>query len=330
MRLARDTASGNGDGEHDLLSGTDAFARDVLEGLSRPVKSLPSKYFYDAQGSALFEAICATPEYYPTRTETALLKDIAAQIASEIPDHATLVEFGSGASTKTRIILDAARQIGTYVPIDISTAALEQARQRIADAYPALDVRPVAGDFTRDMALPDMHGHETMIGFFPGSTIGNFEPADAIAFLCSAKKLLGSQAKLIVGVDMVKGAPALLSAYNDEGGVTARFNLNLLLRINRELEGNFELSAFAHSAIWNDDLKRIEMHLVSRAKQTVRVLNHDIHFEAGESMHTENSHKYTTDSFEELARSAGWEVTRSWVSNAPRFGVFLLEAVVRE
>ncbi|WP_081716243.1 ergothioneine biosynthesis protein EgtB [Paraburkholderia mimosarum] len=330
VRLARNTASGNGDGEHDLLSGTDAFARDVLEGLSRPVKSLPSKYFYDAQGSALFEAICATPEYYPTRTETALLKDIAAQFASEIPDHATLVEFGSGASTKTRIILDAARQIGTYVPIDISTAALEQARQRIADAYPALEVRPVAGDFTRDMALPDMHGHETMIGFFPGSTIGNFEPADAIAFLRSAKKLLGSQAKLIVGVDMVKDAPALLSAYNDEGGVTARFNLNLLLRINRELEGNFELSAFAHSAIWNDDLKRIEMHLVSRAKQTVRVLNHDIHFEAGESMHTENSHKYTTDSFEELASSAGWEVTRSWVSNAPRFGVFLLEAVARE
>ncbi|WP_233344970.1 L-histidine N(alpha)-methyltransferase [Burkholderia cepacia] len=333
MRLARDIADGNGNGNGERRrapsSGTKEFGRDVLEGLSRPAKSLPPKYFYDAQGSALFEAICATPEYYPTRTETALLAEIAAQLASEIPDGATLVEFGSGASTKTRVILDAARQIRTYIPIDISAAALEQARQRIADAYPALDVRPVAGDFTRDMVLPGAHANESLVGFFPGSTIGNFEPSEAIAFLRTAKKLLGSRAKLIVGVDMVKDVPTLLSAYNDAEGVTARFNLNLLIRINRELDGNFELGAFAHSAIWNGDLDRIEMYLVSQAHQTVRVWDHEIRFRVGERVHTENSHKYTSDSFERLARSAEWEVTRSWMSAAPRFGVFLLEAVER-
>ncbi len=329
VRLARDIADANGERHRDPSSATKAFARDVLEGLSRPAKSLPPKYFYDAQGSALFEAICATPEYYPTRTETALLTEIAAQLASEIPDDATLVEFGSGASTKTRVILDAAQQIHTYIPIDISPAALEQARQRIADAYPALDVRPVAGDFTRDMVLPGMHANDSLIGFFPGSTIGNFEPSEAIAFLRTAKKLLGNRAKLIVGVDMVKDVPTLLSAYNDAEGVTAQFNLNLLTRVNRELGGNFELGAFAHSAIWNNDLNRIEMHLVSQAQQTIRVWNRDIQFRVGERMHTENSHKYTSDSFERLARSAEWEVTRSWVSAAPRFGVFLLEAVAR-
>lgn len=329
VRIARDIADGNGESHRAPSSATNAFARDVLEGLSRPAKSLPPKYFYDAQGSALFEAICATPEYYPTRTETALLTEIAAELASEIPDNATLVEFGSGASTKTRVILDAARQIRTYIPIDISPAALEQARQRIADAYPALDVRPVAGDFTRDMVVPGMHANDSSIGFFPGSTIGNFEPSEAIAFLRTANKLLGSRAKLIVGVDMVKDAPTLLSAYNDAEGVTARFNLNLLTRINRELGGNFDLDAFAHSAIWNDHLNRIEMHLVSRAEQTIRVWNHEIEFRAGERMHTESSHKYTSDSFELLARSAGWEVMRSWVSAAPRFGIFLLEAVER-
>lgn len=333
VRLARDIADGNGNGNGERRrapsSGTKEFGRDVLEGLSRPAKSLPPKYFYDAQGSALFEAICATPEYYPTRTETALLAEIAAQLASKIPDGATLVEFGSGASTKTRVILDAARQILTYIPIDISPAALEQARQRIADAYPALDVRPVAGDFTRDMVLPGAHANDSLVGFFPGSTIGNFEPSEAIAFLRTAKKLLGSRAKLIVGVDMVKDVPTLLSAYNDAEGVTARFNLNLLIRINRELDGNFELGAFAHSAIWNGDLDRIEMYLVSQAQQTVRVWDHEIRFRVGERVHTENSHKYTSDSFERLARSAEWEVTRSWVSAAPRFGVFLLEAVER-
>ncbi|MDN7934516.1 L-histidine N(alpha)-methyltransferase [Burkholderia metallica] len=326
MRLARDITDGNGERRRALSSGTDEFGRDVLEGLSRPAKSLPPKYFYDAQGSALFEAICATPEYYPTRMETALLAEIAAQLASEIPDGATLVEFGSGASTKTRIILDTARQIRAYIPIDISPAALEQARQRIVAAYPALDVRPVAGDFTRDMVLPGMHANDSLIGFFPGSTIGKFEPNEAIAFLCTAKKLLGNRAKLIVGVDMVKDTPTLLSAYNDAQGVTARFNLNLLTRINRELGGNFEPGAFAHSAIWNDDLNRIEMHLVSQAHQTIRVWSHDIGFRAGERIHTENSHKYTPNSFESLAISAGWEVTRSWVSAAPRFGVFLLGA----
>ncbi|WP_244099865.1 L-histidine N(alpha)-methyltransferase [Burkholderia ambifaria] len=326
MRLARDIAGGNGERRRAPSFGTNEFGRDVLEGLSRPVKSLPPKYFYDAQGSALFEAICATPEYYPTRMETALLAEIAAQLASEIPDGATLVEFGSGASKKTRIILDTARQIRAYIPIDISPAALEQARQRIVAAYPALDVRPVAGDFTRDMVLPGMRTSDSLIGFFPGSTIGNFEPNEAIAFLRTGKKLLGNRAKLIVGVDMVKDTPTLLSAYNDAQGVTARFNLNLLTRINRELGGNFEPDAFAHSAIWNDDLNRIEMHLVSQTHQTIRVWSHDIGFRAGERIHTENSHKYTPDSFESLARSAGWVVAHSWVSAAPRFGVFLLEA----
>lgn len=333
VRLARDAAAvpvpapdggTNADAEADAERRR--FERDVLAGLSKPAKALNPKYFYDARGSALFEEICLTPEYYLTRTETALLRRLADRLAAEIPAHATLVEFGSGASEKTRIVLDAAAQIGTYVPVDISAAALEQAQRRLAYAYPALRVKPIEGDFTQGMVSPDIPTDGSSIGFFPGSTLGNFEPAEAVAFLRAAREMLGARAKMIVGIDMIKDIPTLLAAYNDARGVTAQFNLNLLERINRELRGDFDLDAFDHSAVWNSDANRIEMHLVSRSDQTVHVAGRAFHFKRGERIHTEHSHKYSEASFGALAAAAGWRVSRAWVGEAPHFGVFVLRA----
>lgn len=324
VRLARDIARDAGGGTDSGPSGASEFERDVIEGFSKPQKSLSPKYFYDARGSELFEEICLTLEYYPTRAETALLKEVVDQIVAQMPENTTLVEFGSGASEKTRIILDAADRVRAYVPIDISKTALDQARRRIEQAYPALDVRPVEGDFTRQLGSSDIPRDGSAVGFFPGSTLGNFERAEAVGFLRAARDMLGADAKMIVGVDMIKDAPTLLSAYNDSGGITARFNLNLLDRINRELDGNFNPNSFVHAAIWNDRLGRIEMHLVSLVGQTVRVANRLFHFDAGESIHTENSHKYSVDSFKAMAASAGWVVSRSWVSDRPEFGIFML------
>nr|WP_019937445.1 ergothioneine biosynthesis protein EgtB [Bordetella sp. FB-8] len=328
VRLARDIAAHAGAETDREPSGAGEFERDVIQGLSKPQKSLNPKYFYDAQGSALFEQICLTPEYYPTRAETVLLKNIADELAAQLPENATLVEFGSGASEKTRIILDAARQVRTYVPIDISKTALAQARQRIEQAYPTLAVCPIEADFTRELVLPDIPKDGTAVGFFPGSTIGNFEPAEAIGFLRCARGLLGDDAKMIVGVDMIKDPSTLIDAYNDDDGATARFNLNLLERINRELGGNFNPAAFAHTATWNERLSRIEMHLVSLARQIVLVADRLFNFAPGESIHTENSHKYSIASFGALAAAAGWAVSRSWIGDTPEFGVFMLANAV--
>lgn len=325
LRLARDIASGsiNGDTPEPLDRG--GFERDVIAGLSKSAKSLQPKYLYDSRGSALFEAICTTPEYYPTRTETALLKEIVGELIADLPHPTTLVEFGSGASEKTRIVLDAAQQVGTYVPIDISATALAVAARRIADAYPAIEVCPIEGDFTQALSMPNGIRNGAVVGFFPGSTVGNFEWAEAVAFLDTARRLLGAHARMIVGADMIKDVSTLIAAYDDAQGVTAQFNLNLLTRANRELYGDFRLDTFSHSAIWNDELKRIEMHLVSRVDQTVRVAGQTFGFAAGESIHTENSHKYSIESFTALCAAAGWTVMRHWISPAPEFGVFLLE-----
>jgi dimethylhistidine N-methyltransferase len=334
LRLARDAGAGihsalPAAGEAAATNAADVqahseFARDVIAGLSLKEKTLSPKYFYDAAGSELFEDICKLEEYYPTRTETALLHDIAAEIAAEIPDGAALVEFGSGASDKTRLILDAAPQIAAYVPIDISEDALDKAAASLRRHYPALQIVPLADDFTSAMQLPAAVRQHAKVGFFPGSTIGNFTPPQAVQFLRSVRRLLGSQARMIIGADMVKEEATLVAAYDDAAGVTARFNKNLLLRINRELGGDFDLDAFDHLALWNPVHQRMEMHLVSRVDQIVNAAGQTFAFKEGERLHTENSHKFTPASFAALAAQAGWTVTRQWISAAPQFAVFSL------
>ncbi len=302
------------------------LAEDLEAGFSLQPRQLSPKYFYDAAGSELFEAICRTREYYPTRSETALLKRIAPALAERIPADCTLVEFGSGASEKTCLLLDAAPQIRRYVPIDISPAALDKAAARLQRDYPALRVEPLCADFTRLEALPPALADGPRLGFFPGSTIGNFAPEQALAFLQGAHELLGPGASFIVGVDLRKDVKVLEAAYNDAEGVTARFNLNLLQRINRELDADFQLDRFDHLAFWNPEHSRIEMHLVSRVEQRVRIAGMEYLFRAGERLHTENSYKYAIDDFRALAERGGWLVREHWTSAEPAFAVFRLQA----
>jgi len=304
--------------------GENHFLEDVVKGLSAHPKTLPSKYFYDAEGSRLFEAICDLPEYYLTRTETALLRQIAPEIAARIPDGAALVEFGSGASVKTRILLDAAPQLSAYAPIDISQSALDEAAAAIKASYPSLTVAPLVDDFTRALRLPSAVAGRVAVGFFPGSTIGNFPPAEAEDFLRRAGELLGDGAMMVVGADVAKSAEVLIPAYDDAQGVTAAFNLNVLARINRELGGDFDLAAFTHQAVWNDQESRIEMHVVSVEAQRVKVGGRTFDFAAGETIHTENSYKYRPAAFEAIAQRAGWSVSRKWESAQPAFGVYVL------
>ncbi|NBB07975.1 ergothioneine biosynthesis protein EgtB [Pseudomonas sp. SLFW] len=321
LRLARDSR------QPGVVNPQDSeFAHDVIAGLSAPSKTLSPKYFYDAKGSDLFEAICETDEYYPTNAETGLLKGIAGEIAASIPEGAALVEFGSGASEKTRLVLDAAPQLAVYVPIDISATALKKAAKALRQTYPNLVVAPQVDDFTRVVKLPQEVEGLTRVGFFPGSTIGNFTHDEAVTFLRGAHQVLGEHAQFIVGVDMVKDIDTLVAAYDDAKGVTARFNLNLLTRINRELGADFDVTAFKHLALWNAERSRMEMHLVSQVEQDVTVAGHRFHFAAGERLHTENSHKFTVESFTGLAARAGWAVSQYWISNAPEMALFRLHA----
>jgi dimethylhistidine N-methyltransferase len=281
-----------------------AFALDALDGLTREQKQLSPKYFYDDAGSDLFEQITRLPEYYPTRTELSILRDRAAEIAAVIPDDAALVEFGAGATTKVRLLL-AAAPIKAYVPIDISGDFVAAQAAALRADFPNLSVYPVHADFTQDFALPDAVQDLPKVGFFPGSTLGNFEPHEAARVLRQAADLLGHDALMIVGIDLEKDERVLYDAYNDAAGVTAKFNKNLLVRMNRELGANFDLSSFVHRAIYNRELHRIEMHLVSRKAQNVRICGRTIHFRAGESIHTENSYKFTPERFRALADGAG-------------------------
>src|SRR5882762_8700391 len=310
---------------HDATSVGSRFLDDVLRGLSARRKTLPSKYFYDAEGSRLFEAICELPEYYVTRTETALLVDIAPKLAAFVAGGAALVEFGSGASAKTRVILDASPQIDVYIPIDISEVALSHAAETIRADYRGLEVRPLVGDFTGVLELPSAVRSRPLVGFFPGSTIGNFQPAEAEDFFRRARALLGDGALFIVGADLAKAPEVLLPAYDDADGVTAAFNRNLLVRINRELGASLDLDAFEHRAVWNEAESRIEMHLVSSRDQTARIGSHRIVFFDGEDIHTESSHKYGANAFESHVGRGGWRVKTAWTSEAPSFGVFLLD-----
>lgn len=304
---------------------TAAFADDVIEHLAQHPKRLSPKYFYDATGSELFEQITVQPEYYPTRTELGILRDRGAEIAAIIPAGAALVEFGAGATTKVRLLLEHC-EFGAYVPVDISGDFLNGQAEGLRKDFPGLRVYPVAADFTAPFALPAEIAEMPKVGFFPGSTIGNFEPQEAADLLRTARKILGAGAQMIIGVDLEKDERVLYDAYNDSAGVTARFNLNVLVRINHELGGNFDLSSFSHRSVYNRDRHRIEMHLISRKAQSVRILGNTFSFRPGESIHTENSYKYSLERFTELARSAGWTVRESWTDAARMFSVHALVA----
>ncbi|CAE6887657.1 Dimethylhistidine N-methyltransferase [Pseudomonas marincola] len=319
LRLARDIQP------HQQHTKSDnEFLRDVQQGLSAKPKALSPKYFYDAKGSALFEAICKTPEYYPTRAETRLLSEIADEISATIASGSALIEFGSGASEKTCLVLDATPQLGAYVPIDICPDALEHATQRLNKRYPELPVIAQTGDFTEPVELPEQVAAMAKVGFFPGSTIGNFTRSQAIEFLKSAKRLLGANGQFIVGVDMVKDRHILEAAYDDAGGVTAAFNKNLLTRINRELGANFCLENFAHVALWNPEHQRMEMHLQSLIDQCVEIAGQRYIFSKNERLHTECSHKFTLESFSAMAAEAGWIVSQHWISAEPEVGLMRL------
>jgi dimethylhistidine N-methyltransferase len=299
----------------------DEFTSAVIDGLSKSKKSLPCRFFYDTRGSELFEEITRLPEYYPTRTETGIIAAHVAEMVAAIPGNGVLVEFGSGSSRKTELVLERLAPGVAYVPIDVSESALDDAASRLAKRFPALDVRPIIGDFSRPIALPPDLARRPKTGFFPGSTIGNLAPAEAARLLGVFKSVLSPGGRLIIGVDLKKDARKLVLAYNDAAGVTAAFNLNLLARINREIAPAFDLAAFRHEAIYDPREGRIEMHLVSRHAQVVSIRGRSFRFRAGETIHTENSYKYSLDEFQDLARTAGWQPHRAWTDEDSQFSV---------
>ncbi|RZL91361.1 MAG: L-histidine N(alpha)-methyltransferase [Variovorax sp.] len=300
-----------------------AFACDVLAGLARRPRSIPPKYFYDAQGSALFDRICELPEYYPTRTELRILTERAAEIAHHIGRGAEIVEFGAGSLTKVRLLLGALEAPQRYLPIDISGEHLESAAARLRADHPGLAVQPIVADYTQPFALPAVAPGGRRVGFFPGSTLGNFDPEEALSFLRSAARMLEGGG-LLIGVDLIKDPALLHAAYNDAQGVTAAFNLNLLHRANAELGADFDPARFAHAAFYNAPLQRIEMHLVSRRAQTVNVLGERFSFVEGETIHTENSHKFSIDGLRALAARAGFGIGPVWTDPERLFSVHWL------
>ena len=299
---------------------------DVLTGLGHTPKSLPSKYFYDDEGSRLFDQITRLPEYYPTRTEAAIMHDCQAQIAQAIGERALLIEYGSGSSEKTRILLDAASDLAAYVPVDISGDYLEQTAARLRARYPALPIVPITADFTAAFEIPAMsQANIRRVVFFPGSTIGNFTRDEALKLLRQIAVQAGPSGGVLIGTDLVKPLDRLLPAYNDAQGVTARFNLNLLARLNRALHADFDLDRFRHEAVFNAREARIEMYLHSTCAQTVHIGNHLFQFSAGEPLLTEYSHKYTLESFSQLAREAGLRTVQVWTDAEQLFSVQYLE-----
>jgi len=308
---------------------SDAFLLDLTSGLNARPRSIPPKYFYDAAGSALFDHICALPEYYPTRTEVGILECHATEMAGLMGNDIDLLEFGAGSLRKVRLLLQGFRQHNCacrYVPIDISGEHLTSAARQLSADFPALRVRPVVCDYTTLAKLPDAERPtQRRIGFFPGSTIGNMHPTEAQAFLSRAASLL-SGGGLLIGVDLVKSPALLHAAYNDAQGVTAAFNLNLLARANRELDADFDLAGFAHHALYQPVLQRIEMHLVSKRRQRVTIGDAQYMFEEGESIHTENSYKFTMDGFRQLATRAGFVPEATWLDARRSFSVHWLAA----
>jgi dimethylhistidine N-methyltransferase len=299
----------------------------ALAGLTAWPKTLPPKLFYDAEGVRLFEAITRLPEYYVSRTECALLARIAPEIAELAEPGAALVEYGASDEGKAELLLASpCAAFASYVPIDVASGALDAMKARLRVARPSLRVHPLCIDFLRPIMLPNSLAKAPKFGFFPGSTIGNLEPAAACDFLAQARGTLGEGAWLIVGVDLRKPARVLVPAYDDAAGVTAAFNLNLLRRLNREAAANFALDSFSHRALWNDAEGRIEMHLVSRKAQTVRLAGMHIDFAEGETIHTENSYKHSVAGFRRLAAAAGWSAEKLWMDEAGLFSIHGLRA----
>ena len=304
---------------------TGAFRDDVLAGLAAPIPAIPARWLYDRRGSELFDDITRLKSYYPTRTETALLHDIMPAVAARIPKGAAVIEFGAGSATKTPILLEA---IGAaaYVPVDISGDYLEHSARELQQRFPSLDVIPVVADFARPFSLPAGIEQFPKLGFFPGSTIGNFVPWSATDLLRQFRALLGPGSQLLIGMDRVKPVERMLAAYDDPEGITAEFNLNLLERMNRELDGDIPLDSFRHEARWNDMLSRIEMHLVATRDVQFSVSGQRFSFSRGQSIHTENSHKYAPRGGRILLLAGGWTPLAEWLDEAEDFAEILAVA----
>jgi L-histidine Nalpha-methyltransferase len=310
---------------HDLAPSEESFRDAIVNGLSREPKTLPCKFFYDARGSELFEQICRLPEYYLTRTEIAILEERADEIAAEIGPHCRLIELGSGGSHKVRILLHALEAPAAYIPVDISRDHLREAAAQLAADFPELPVIAVCADYTRPFDLPKVPGPSgKRVGFFPGSTVGNFEPQQVVQFLDHWAELLGPGGEMLIGVDLKKDPEILDAAYNDRAGINAAFNLNLLERINRELGGDFDLDRFEHHAFYNPAAGRVELYLKSLADQSARVAGRRFDFAEGELVHTENSYKYAIDEFRALAARAGFRTIHTWTDRADLFSVHYL------
>ena len=313
----------------DLVSDSRMFLEEVLAGLGSAQKTLPCKYFYDAKGAQLFEAICKLEEYYPTRTELGIMEQHARDMAQRVGPRAFLVEYGSGSSIKTRVLLDVMESPVAYVPIDISRETLLASAEDIAKRYPELEVLPLCADYLASVRLPEAAREvRRRVVYFPGSTIGNFVPAEAVAFLARMARQAGDGGGVLIGVDLKKDPTQLVRAYDDAEGVTAAFNRNLLVRINRELGGNFRERNFRHEARWNAEEGRVEMHLVSSGACVVSIAGEAIRFEAGESIHTENSYKYEGGEFEALAVNAGLTPCDLWMDPGQRFSIHYYEVTV--
>ncbi len=325
--LPADTAVAEAEPAHPATARApaNAFLVDMLAALGKQPRSISPKYFYDAPGSALFDQICAVPEYYPTRTEIGILRQHAGDIAAQIGPRAEIVEYGAGSLTKVRLLLDALKHPARFVPIDISGEHLRAAATALQRDYPGLQVLPLVADYTQPLQLPRPLGTGRRVGFFPGSTLGNFTPAQALQFLQTTAQSLRGGA-LLLGVDLIKDPAVLHAAYNDAQGVTAAFNLNLLARANRELGSNFVLAQFAHSAFYNAPQQRIEMHLMSLQQQTVQLAGRRFEFAAGETLHTENSHKFTVAGLRTLAGQAGYTPGPAWTDAQQRFSLHWLQA----
>ncbi len=313
--------------DSDTLQVNADFLDDVLSGLRREQKELPSKYFYDEKGSRLFDQITETAEYYPTRTEEALMRQHGTEMVESIGPKTLLVELGSGSSAKTQILLRKLSAVAAYIPIDISAAYLETVAVNLRKQHPGITIVPLAADYTQVLTLPTAGiEYDRIVVYFPGSTIGNFTPLEAAAFLSDVRTLIGSDGGLLIGVDLVKDTQVLEAAYNDAAGITAQFNLNLLSRINIELGADFDVASFRHRAVFNETEHRIEMHLVSSTSQTVHIGDDCFLFEAGESIYTESSYKYTVESFTNLVSRAGFTWVQTWKDNQAYFSVHFLEA----
>ena len=303
------------------------FYSEVITGLQAQPKRIPPKFFYDETGSQLFEKICQSPEYYPTRTEQKILEENAGEIATIIGEHPYIIEPGCGSCEKIKLLLEIFRP-NAYIPMDISREFLQASAQALSDEYPWLEVHAACVDFTEPMDLPFCPPKVRKLAFFPGSSIGNFEPQQAVRFLRHVLTMVGEGGGLLIGVDLKKDAAKLNEAYNDRQGVTADFNLNLLSRINTELDADFDLDKFSHRAFYNSDAGRVEMHLVSQKSQQIKIGDHFISFEPGETIHTENSYKYSIEEFQELGSEAGFKPVKVWTDLDCQFSVHYFDANV--